>query len=230
MIPERKYSVIIVAGGKGYRAGGEIPKQFLKIGGKPMLMHTIQAFHNYDYRVRIIVVLPEGYQTLWEQLCKEYEYTVDHKFVEGGETRFHSVKNGLKEVSDEETVCIHDAARPFVTTDLIGRCFDNSFNNNCGVIPVVDEVNSVRRLTETGSVAVNRQELKLVQTPQAFPADLLKAAYNTKYESAFTDDASVAEKNGIKIKLVEGENTNIKITTAFDVELAEFYFQYLSKR
>jgi 2-C-methyl-D-erythritol 4-phosphate cytidylyltransferase len=230
MIPERKYSVIIVAGGKGYRAGGEIPKQFLKVGGKPMLMHTIQAFHDYDYRVRIIVVLPDGYQTFWEQLCNEYKFTVSHKLVEGGETRFHSVKNGLKEVSDEETVCIHDAARPFVTADLIGRCFDISFNNSCGVIPVVDEVNSVRRLTEKGSTAVDRQELKLVQTPQAFPAFLLKAAYNREYETAFTDDASVAEKNGIKIKLVEGENTNIKITTAFDLELAEFYFKYMSKR
>lgn len=230
MIPERKYSVIIVAGGKGYRAGGEIPKQFLKVGGKPMLMHTIQAFHDYDYRVRIIVVLPEGYQTLWGQLCNEYKFTVSHKLVEGGETRFHSVKIGLKEVSDEETVCIHDAARPFVTADLIDRCFDISFNNSCGVIPVVDEVNSVRKLTEKGSTAVDRKELKLVQTPQASPACLLKAAYNREYESTFTDDASVAEKNGIKIKLLEGENTNIKITTAFDLELAEFYFQYMSKR
>lgn len=230
MIPEKKYSVIIVAGGKGYRAGGELPKQFLKVGGKPMLMHTIQAFHDYDYRVRIIVVLPEGYQTLWGQLCNEYKFTVSHKLVEGGETRFHSVKIGLKEVSDEETVCIHDAARPFVTADLIDRCFDISFNNSCGVIPVVDEVNSVRKLTEKGSTAVDRKELKLVQTPQAFPACLLKAAYNREYESTFTDDASVAEKNGIKIKLLEGENTNIKITTAFDLELAEFYFQYMSKR
>ncbi|MDD4777725.1 MAG: 2-C-methyl-D-erythritol 4-phosphate cytidylyltransferase [Fermentimonas sp.] len=230
MIPERKYSAIIVAGGKGYRVGGELPKQFISVGGKPMLMHTIQAFHDYDYRVRITVVLPEGYMPLWKQLCEDYKFTVDHKTVYGGESRFHSVKNGLAEVSDEETVCIHDAARPFVTPDLIGRCFDEAFNNNCGVIPVVDEVNSVRRLTESGSVHVDRQELKIVQTPQAFPAVQLKAAYNTKYETTFTDDASVAEKSGMKIKLVEGEESNIKITTAFDVEFAEFYFQYLSKR
>lgn len=230
MIPERNYSVIIVAGGKGYRAGGELPKQFLTIGGKPMLMHTIQAFYDYDYRVRIIVVLPDGYKPLWQKLCDEYKFTVNHKIVYGGESRFHSVKNGLNEVSDEETVCIHDAARPFVTTDLIGRCFDDSFDNHCGIIPVINEVNSVRKLTESGSIIVDRQELKLVQTPQAFPADLLKAAYNTKYDSSFTDDASVAEKNGLKIMLVDGEDTNIKITTAFDIELAEFYFQYLSKR
>lgn len=230
MIPERKYSVVIVAGGKGYRAGCELPKQFLIIGDKPMLMHTIQAFHNYDYRVSIIVVLPEGYKPLWDQLCKEYNFTVSHTIVNGGETRFHSVKNGLNEVSEEETVCIHDAARPFVTSNLIGRCFDESFNNHCGVIPVVDEVNSVRKLTDSGSVIVDRHRLKLVQTPQAFPAEILKDAYNRKYESIFTDDASVAEKNGIKIMMVEGEDTNIKITTTFDVELAEFYFQYLSKR
>ncbi len=230
MIPEKKYSVIIVAGGKGFRAGGDIPKQFLKIGGKPMLMHTIQAFHNYDYRVRIIVVLPEGYQFLWEQLCKEYNFTVNHIIVSGGETRFHSVKNGLKEVSEEETVCIHDAARPFVTSSLIGNCFDDSFNSNCGIIPVVDEVNSVRKLTESGSIVVDRQKLKLVQTPQAFPAEMIKKAYSTSHESSFTDDASVAEKSDIKLKLIEGENTNIKITTAFDIELADFYFQYLSKR
>lgn len=230
MIPERNYSVIIVAGGKGYRAGGELPKQFLTIGGKPMLMHTIQAFYDYDYRVRIIVVLPDGYKPLWQKLCDEYKFTVNHKIVYGGESRFHSVKNGLNEVSDEETVCIHDAARPFVTTDLIGRCFDDSFDNHCGIIPVINEVNSVRKLTESGSIIVDRQELKLVQTPQAFPADLLKAAYNTQYDSSFTDDASVAEKNGLKIMLVDGEDTNIKITTAFDIELAEFYFQYLSKR
>ena len=230
MIPEKKYSVIIVAGGKGYRAGGELPKQFLSIGGKPMLMHTIQAFQTYDYRVRIIVVLPEGYKPLWEQLCDEYQFSVNHKIVYGGETRFHSVKNGLQEVSDEEIVCIHDAARPFVTSDLIGRCFDESFNNQCGVIPVIDEVNSVRRITQTGSEIVDRQELKLIQTPQAFPAEMQKNAYNTKYETSFTDDASVAEKSGIKIKLIEGEQSNIKITTAFDLKLAEFYFQYLSKR
>ncbi|HBT85032.1 MAG TPA: 2-C-methyl-D-erythritol 4-phosphate cytidylyltransferase, partial [Porphyromonadaceae bacterium] len=110
------------------------------------------------------------------------------------------------------------------------RCFDESFNNQCGVIPVIDEVNSVRRITQTGSEIVDRQELKIIQTPQAFPAEMLKNAYNTKYETSFTDDASVAEKSGIKIKLIEGEQSNIKITTAFDLKLAEFYFQYLSKR
>ena len=230
MIPERKYSAIIVAGGKGYRVGGELPKQFIPIGGKPMLMHTIQAFHDYDYRVLIAIVLPDGFKPLWQSLCDEYKFTVNHKTVYGGESRFHSVKNGLNEVSDEEIVCIHDAARPFVTSDLIGRCFDEAFNNNCGVIPVIDEINSVRRLTESGSVHVDRQELKIVQTPQAFPAVQLKAAYNTQYESTFTDDASVAEKSGIKIKLVEGEESNIKITTAFDVKFAEYYLQYLSKR
>ena len=136
----------------------------------------------------------------------------------------------MQEVSEEETVCIHDAARPFVTTNLIGRCFDESFKSGYGVIPVVDEVNSVRKLTDSGSIIIDRQLLKIVQTPQAFQGGMLKNAYDTEYDSSFTDDASVAEKSGVVIKLVEGEKSNIKITTSFDIKLAEFYFQYLSKR
>lgn len=230
MIPEKKRSVIIVAGGKGLRVGGELPKQFQSIGGEPMLMRTIRTFYDYDYRMRIVVVLPEEAQLLWSQLCEEHRFSVPHTVVPGGETRFHSVKNGLEEVSEDEIVGVHDGARPFVTPGLIGRCFDTAFENQCGVIPVVDEVNSVRQLTGTGSRMVDRKQLKLVQTPQVFPAGELKKAYEIGFDPSFTDDASVAEKWGMRIQLVEGEETNIKITTPFDMTLADYYCQLLANR
>ncbi len=222
MIPERRYSVVVVAGGQGLRAGGTLPKQFQRIGEKPMLMHTLRAFHVYDYRMRIILVIPEGYRPLWETLCDECRFTVPHVVVHGGETRFHSVRNGLREISDEETVGIHDGARPFVTPSLIGCCFDTSFEQGVGVIPVVDEVNTVRVLTETGSQMLDRTRLKIVQTPQVFPAAMVKRAYEQEYDPTFTDDASVVERSGMTVRLVEGEETNVKITTSFDLAVAEY--------
>ncbi len=222
MIPERRYSVVVVAGGQGLRAGGTLPKQFQRIGEEPMLMHTLRAFHVYDYRMRIILVIPEGYRPLWETLCDECRFTVPHVVVHGGETRFHSVRNGLREISDEETVGIHDGARPFVTPSLIGCCFDTSFEQGVGVIPVVDEVNTVRVLTETGSRMVDRTRLKIVQTPQVFPAAMVKRAYEQEYDPTFTDDASVVERSGMTVRLVEGEETNVKITTSFDLAVAEY--------
>ena|SRR5690554_603469 len=230
MIPERKFSVVIVAGGKGLRAGGELPKQFHPIGGKPLLMHTLRAFHAYDYRMRIVLVLPLDFRPLWEELCATHRFVVPHCIVTGGETRFLSVQNGLKEISEEETVGIHDGARPFVTPELIGRSFDTAFEQGVGVVPVVDEVNSVRLITETGSRMVDRTRLKIVQTPQVFPAGALKRAYDTEYNTAFTDDASVAEHYGLPIQLIEGEETNIKITTPLDLMVAEQYLVSLSKR
>lgn len=225
MIPEKKYSVIIVAGGKGLRAGGDVPKQFQFIGGKPMLMHTIEAFHNCDYRIRIIVVLPEAFRDLWNEMCEMVDFSIPCTLVNGGETRFHSVKNGLAEVSDEETVGVHDGARPFVSAEVIKRCFDTSFQESVGVIPVTDEVNTVRQLTENGTKIIDRSTLKLVQTPQVFPAASLKSAYETGYNEFFTDDASVAEAAGMEIKLVEGDEWNIKITTSRDFEVAEALYK-----
>jgi 2-C-methyl-D-erythritol 4-phosphate cytidylyltransferase len=230
MIPEKKRSIIIVAGGKGARAGGEQPKQFRPVGDRPMLMRSIEAFYDYDYRMRIVVVLPEGFESYWQQLCDEHQFRLPHQVTRGGETRFHSVKNGLGLVADEETVGVHDAARPFVTGELIGRCFDASYNNRCGVIPVVEEVNSVRQLTEKGSRMLDRKLLRVVQTPQVFPAAALKKAYMTDYDPTFTDDASVAEKSGVHILLVEGEESNIKITTAFDFTVAAQYDKLMPKR
>lgn len=230
MISDKKQSVVIVAGGKGFRAGGELPKQFMTVGGKPMLMHTIQSFYNFDNGMQIIVVLPEGYQLFWDELCEKHQFNLIHQVTTGGESRFQSVKNGLKEIRNEGIVGIHDAARPFITSELISRCYTESRQYHCGAVPVVDEVNSVRKLTENGSIMVDREQLKIVQTPQVFPAGIIKKAYKTDYQPSFTDDASVAEKSGIIIRLVEGEEANIKITTPLDLIFAERYFQYLSKR
>lgn len=229
MIPEKKYSVIIVAGGKGLRAGGDVPKQFQFIAGKPMLMHTIEAFHDFDYRMRIIVVLPNEFRDLWQNMCEMYDFEIPCILVNGGETRFHSVKNGLSVVSEEETVGIHDGARPFVIKEVIERCFETSFQESVGVIPVTDEVNTVRRVTESGSKVIDRNLLKLVQTPQVFPAAQLKKAYDAAYDESFTDDASVAEAAGLEIRMVEGDAWNIKITTPRDFQVAELLYQ-LSER
>lgn len=225
MIPEQHFSVIIVAGGKGSRVGGDIPKQFQPIGGKPMLMRTIEAFYNFDYRMRIVIVLPEQFRDFWNELCEKHKFDITHTIVNGGETRFHSVKNGLSEISEDEIVGIHDAARPFVSKEVIGRCYREAFDFRCGIIPVVEEKNSVRILTGYESKPFDRDRIRLVQTPQVFPADLLKNAYETPYREEFTDDASVAEDDGIQIKLVEGDEKNIKITTPFDLELADFLYK-----
>lgn len=229
MKPTEQQSVIIVAGGKGLRAGGELPKQFRLIGGLPVLMHTMVAFHRYNPEIIIIVVLPEGFESHWEEMVKVHHFTLPHRTVTGGETRFHSVRNGLEQVPTEGLVAVHDAARPLVTTELIGRCFKVCESNRCGVIPVVRESASVRLLTDEGSQMIDRELLRLVQTPQLFPTAILKEAYKTAYDPAFTDDASVAERQGFPILLVEGEESNIKITSSIDFLIAEQLLRHLPK-
>ena len=229
MISDKRQSIIIVAGGKGVRAGGDYPKQFQLLGGKPMLMHTIRAFYDYNALMNIILVLPENFRGYWHELCKEYSFDVPHQVATGGETRFHSVKNGLSEVSENDIVGVHDGARPFVTSTLIGRCFDAARIQQCGIVPVVDEPNSVRVVTENGSRIIDRNTLKIVQTPQVFPATALKKAYETDFNPVFTDDASVAEQAGMKIELVSGDEANIKITTPFDLFLGEEYLRLVAK-
>lgn len=225
MIPERKFSVVIVAGGKGLRAGGELPKQFQTLVDKPMLMHTIEAFYRFDYRMRIVIVLAQENVSFWEKLCKKFLFDIPHDIAIGGDTRFQSVKNGLALISEEETVGIHDGARPFVTQKTISNCYNHSFESRCGVIPVIDEKNSVRIIEGESSRAIDRSTIKIVQTPQVFPADVLKAAYQVPYRLEFTDDATVAESYGIPIKLVEGDYINIKITTPEDFNFARYNLQ-----
>lgn len=213
-------NVIIVAGGKGLRMGSELPKQFLNVGGKPVLMRTIEAFYNYDKSIRIIVALSASYREHWSKLCKGYGFSVYHEVVDGGETRFHSVKNGL-ELVGEGWVAVHDAVRPFTSISLLKTCFDAAKEYKA-VIPVIDVTDSLREIVdENDSKIVDRSKYRMVQTPQVFESALLIKAYETDFSESFTDDASVVEIYGHPIHLVEGERANIKITTPFDLDLGE---------
>lgn len=210
---------IIVAGGKGLRMGGDIPKQFLPINGKPILMHTIEAFRKAIEGIRIVLVLPAAQQEYWHELCKKYQFKSPELIANGGETRFHSVRNGLALLPDDAdaVVGIHDGVRPFVSTDTIQRCYKAAAEGEA-VVPVVPVVETVRQILPDGtSVTRPRDEYRLVQTPQTFPLALLKEAYHRPYSEAFTDDASVVEAMGKKITMVEGNRENIKITTPSDL-------------
>ncbi len=217
----KKYAVI-VAGGKGQRMGSAIPKQFLPIGGMPVLMRTLQTFYAYDAALSLVLVLPESQRAYWQSLCKEYNFTVTHRIVSGGDTRFHSVKNGLDSICDEEEalVAVHDGVRPFVAKEVIEACFQAA-ERTAAAIPVVDVVETVRQLTPDGeSHTVSRNDYKLVQTPQVFSLSLLRRAYAQPYDTRFTDDASVVEALGEKVALVKGNRENIKITTPYDIKVA----------
>lgn len=215
-----KNNVIIVAGGKGLRMGSDLPKQFIPIGGRPVLMRTIEAFYNFDNDINIILVLPLSHQDYWQQLCKKYNFTVSHKIATGGETRFHSVKNGLA-IVEEGIVGVQDGVRPFASEEMIQRCF-NAARNFSAVVPVIDSTDSLRRMKDDGkSEIIDRSQIRLVQTPQVFDVEILKKAYETEYKETFTDDASVVESMGVDVYLVKGEVTNIKITTPLDLKIGE---------
>ena len=214
--------VIIVAGGKGLRMGSDIPKQFLPIAGKPGLMRTLERFRAYSSTLQIVLVLPEAQQDYWKQLCKQYDFKVDYQLANGGQTRFHSVQNGLALVPDdaEGVVGVHDGVRPFPSIDVILNCYDTARTKKA-VIPVIPVVETVRQLKSEGSITVPRDQYRLVQTPQTFDIQLLKAANRQPYNDGFTDDASVVESYGHAITLVEGNRENIKITTPYDIIVAE---------
>ncbi len=214
--------VIIVAGGKGLRMGSDIPKQFLPIAGKPVLMRTLERFKVYSSTLQIVLVLPEAQQDYWKQLCKQYDFKVEYQLANGGQTRFHSVQNGLALVPDdaEGVVGVHDGVRPFPSIDVIRNCYETARTKKA-VIPVIPVVETVRQLKSEGSITVPRDQYRLVQTPQTFDIQLLKAANRQPYNDGFTDDASVVESYGHAITLVEGNRENIKITTPYDIIVAE---------
>lgn len=214
-----KKAIIVVAGGKGLRMGGEIPKQFLPVAGVPVLMRTLHQFYTYDNSIELILVLPASQQAYWKELCLTHHFTLPYQLADGGETRFHSVQNGLAKVTHAALVGVHDGVRPFVATAVVARCFEQAALHGAA-IPVIDVVETVRQLTEGGSVTVPRDCYKLVQTPQVFQAALLRQAYEQPFTDAFTDDASVVEALGESIQLVAGNRENIKITTPFDLKLA----------
>lgn len=218
---------IIVAGGKGLRMGTDIPKQFLSIGGKPVLMWTIEAFYRFDMKIHIVLVLPENFVEYWTSLCWKYHFTIPYEIILGGETRFHSVKNGLKKVG-EGYVAVHDGARPFASEKLIAACFADAEKTEA-TIPVIPVTDSCRMLDKEGSSHIlDRNCLRLVQTPQVFSTDLLKKAYIAPYQETYTDDASVVEHFGHEISLVEGESTNIKITSPIDLKIGEILIEKMS--
>ena len=215
---------IIVAGGKGLRMGGEVPKQFLPIGGKPVLMHTIEAFRIALEGVRIVLVLPAEQHDYWKRLCDEYGFHSPELIAKGGETRFHSVRNGLALLPDDAdaVVGVHDGVRPFVSADTIRRCYAAAAEGKA-VVPVVPVVETVRQILPDGkSVTRPRNDYRLVQTPQTFPLTLLHQAYQQPYTEAFTDDASVVEALGKEIVMIEGNRENIKLTTPNDLCFAEY--------
>ena len=215
--------IIIVAGGKGLRMGGEIPKQFRLIAGRPVLMRTVEAFLAAYSDIHVVLVLPHDQQAYWAALCQDYAFRAPMTIADGGATRFHSVQNGLALIPDEDDciVGVHDGVRPFVSPEVIRRCSENAWTQGA-TVPVVPVVETVRQLLPDGSSrSVDRDEYRLVQTPQTFPLSMLRRAYAQPYVPAFTDDASVVQSLGLPVYLVEGNRQNIKLTTPEDLMLAE---------
>lgn len=220
---------IIVAGGKGLRMGGDIPKQFIPVNGMPVLMHTIRRFREFDPQMHIVLVLPKDHQDYWRQLCDEYRFTDQHDIADGGSTRFHSSQNGimtLAEAPDTDIVAIHDGVRPLVSVETIGRCFTAAAESGAAipVLPVIDTLRYVGHADENGVNTeqghnVLRSDYRVVQTPQTFRLALLRRAFTQPFSERFTDDASVVEALGEKVTMVEGNRENIKITTPYDLKV-----------
>lgn len=213
-------NVIIVAGGKGLRMGGDVPKQFIELKGMPVLMRTMERFYGFDPAMRMILVLPGSQVDYWRELCRRHDFRVPHVVARGGDTRFHSVRNGLALAQDGGLTGVQDGVRPFVSEGTIRRCYAAAEKTSAAV-PVLPSTESLRRVDASGgSHAVERAAYRTVQTPQVFDTALLKAAYERPYQSFYTDDASVVEAAGHGITLVEGNRENIKLTTPFDLKVA----------
>jgi 2-C-methyl-D-erythritol 4-phosphate cytidylyltransferase len=217
-----KYFAIIVGGGSGSRMLSEVPKQFMLLRGRPVLMHTIEAFHKSDYNPEIIVVLNVDFHQYWENLCVLHNFSIPHQLVKGGTHRFDSVKNGIKAIKTRAIIAIHDAVRPLLSSQLIDRSFDEAERSG-NAVAAIKSRDSVRQNIGTHTVPLDREEIYLIQTPQTFSSEILKKAYKQEFRNEFTDDASVAERSGIKINLIDGETRNFKITFPEDIRLAEIY-------
>jgi 2-C-methyl-D-erythritol 4-phosphate cytidylyltransferase len=212
---------IIVAGGKGVRMNSDIPKQFLLLNSTPVLMHTISKFSHLD---EVILVVPKTQKEYWNSLCKTHNFNIPHTIVEGGKTRFHSVKNGLEKVNNNSIVAIHDAVRPLISIKLINSLITET-KNGVGVIPIIPVKNSIRKVEGENSIHIDRSNLYKVQTPQCFLSADIKEAYTQAFSDTFTDDASIFEANGGKINTLLGEEKNLKITTKEDLKIAELFIQ-----
>ncbi len=213
-------SIIIVAGGSGRRMGSRVPKQFMSLVGEPILMRTLNVFHQFDPTLDIILVLPEQELQTWKNMCVKYDFNVRHRQVTGGETRYQSVQNGFALVKKDSLTGIHDGVRPLVSFETIQRCYEMAEVQG-NAIPVVRLHESAREVTDEGNRIIEREKIRLIQTPQVFRYQQLYRAFHQPYNESFTDDASVVEAMGYKINLVEGNPENIKITTPFDFHVAE---------
>lgn len=210
--------VLIVAGGTGSRFGTEIPKQFVSLKGKPILMHAFDRFRFLN-DVHFVLVLPKALIPDWQNLCEKYGFTLEHQLTEGGPKRFHSVKSGLKLVPENSLVAIHDGVRPLVSEKTIQQCFSLAEKKKSAV-PVIQFTESLRQVDKLYSSSVNRDEYRIVQTPQVFHSTLIKKAYHKNFREEFTDDAMVFENDGNQVFLAEGNPENIKITTSTDLLIA----------
>ncbi|SDD35173.1 2-C-methyl-D-erythritol 4-phosphate cytidylyltransferase [Williamwhitmania taraxaci] len=215
-----KKAAIIVAGGSGIRMGGEVPKQFQLIGGKPVVLWSLTAFYNFDPEIHLILVLPQEHIDLWERLREEFKPAFSVTVVAGGAERYHSVQNGLTAITDEDIIAIHDGVRPFIDSVMINRCFDAAHKTGTA-IPVIESVDSIRILIPDGSRPLKRRDVKRVQTPQVFRREVIQKAYSQLYKDCFTDEATVCEMAGFKTTLIEGNKLNLKITTPEDMMLAD---------
>jgi 2-C-methyl-D-erythritol 4-phosphate cytidylyltransferase len=213
-----KKVAIIVAGGSGTRMGTDLPKQFMLLANKPVMMHTLEKF--YQSNCELVVVLNVDYHDQWKSLCNEHSFNLPHTLIKGGRNRFESVKNGLKSISENALVAIHDAVRPLIDISTINEAFDCADKNGNAVV-VVPSKDSLRKVENDSSYSVPRSDYFIVQTPQIFDKNTLDKAYKEEFRNEFTDDASVVEKLGIKINLVEGKQSNIKITYREDLAIAE---------
>lgn len=220
-----KRSVIITAGGIGKRMGSTIPKQFLLLEDKVVLMHTMNAFYEFDSNIQIVLTLPDDWISYWNELCQKHQFRIDHQIVSGGMERFHSIQNALQHVQ-ADFVAIHDGVRPLVSRETIERCFEAAEQNG-NAIPVLAISDSLRHMVaENSSKSVPRKEYVRVQTPQVFDLKRIQHAYLQEYTSEFTDDASVLEATGEQIHLVIGNEENIKITNPLDLKIASVFMQH----
>lgn len=225
--------VIITAGGVGRRMGGPTAKQFIELEGKPILLRTIEMFTNFSDKINIILTLPAEYKEYWREYCFKHNIWIKHILVEGGITRFHSVRNALVHVPDGAVVAVHDGVRPLVPSEILDGLlnYDFSKENVAGVIPVMPSVESMREKiydadgVPVGSATVNRDNYMFVQTPQVFDSTILKECYKKAYSPAFTDDASVVESSGYKVATTQGSRFNIKITTPEDMLMAKIFLE-----
>ncbi len=218
--------ILIVAGGLGMRMNNNIPKQFIVLNKLPILMQTIKNINKINSKFNIIVVLPKEQITYWKDLITKYNFKINHKIIAGGKTRFNSVKNGLKEIPDNTLIAIHDGVRPIISEQLINTGFYLAEQKG-NAIPYIDITESLRQITDKGNKIINREKIKIIQTPQFFKSIDIKFAYQQRYKKKFTDDASVFETLNKKINLFYGLKQNIKITTPDDLKIAEFYLNKL---